>query len=565
MVLSLLITILIQYCYIHTNIFITAILWTAISYKRKKELKLLLFFIICYNYGHIITEQLQHNFIRKFLLNRALQIEPSGSMQALLLAYTANHWMSYKYILQNSGLMHSWVASGYHLHIVKKYLKYMPYSKILLSIYVWIICSGSIPIVRAWLNNIIKVKNTNKRLLWTWYYLLCIYPQHSLHPSLCLSLWISFWISHNPYKNSLLFSMRTWGGMIFPCLYYGIPVHPWGWLMDYLWTRWITHLIFPSMWVILLIGPGSISSIWNYHLHNWFSRLQILSHIISYRMITSDQIVLLFICAVLLIYSRHKTICLICALYALYIKQETYLHAFDVQKGQSLLFVHNNYAILIDSGNKKYSKKIAKYLIKYGIFLDAILISHDDQDHIGGLTDLRGFLKNPSHVWLPGGSKAFKSPIQNYVYKTKECIKGQQLHYGEYKFTVLHPDRKHYGKNDQSCVWLLSGPNNWVFPGDISEKIETKLLAENIRNVDGLVLAHHGSQYSNSSVWLAHLNPKHIIISSNKNTLKKNHKTLTKISKIPRLKKWHSTIDGDVTIKLQYPQLNEDDVDNPLT
>ena len=261
-------------CYLaqYSNPSLTLLVWMIYrnscysKHITQEFLLLMLFYLASYvggSYG--LWEAVRQHPSRVWLLNRAITTDPSGSMSSLLFAETHDLLPSYRLLLSEMGLMHMWVISGYHLFSVKRFLlRFKLHQKIMQGLifsYV-IICAGSIPLMRAFLYQYIT--DTENRILWSWYLLLCLYPDHSTHPSLVLSVWISIWLylrkSSKKFKSPLDFSLDAWLGMICPCAFYGIPIHPMGWLVDRMWSRWIINVLLPIMWLFLFIGPNTFLS-----------------------------------------------------------------------------------------------------------------------------------------------------------------------------------------------------------------------------------------------------------------------------------------------------------------
>ena len=85
------------------------------------------------------------------------------------------------------------------------------------------------------------------------------------------------------------------------------------------------------------------------------------------------------------------------------------------------------------------------------------------------------------------------------------------------KFKVIYVGSDESNLNDSSILLRLDyGNTSYLFTGDISSKIESKILDSDI-NVDVLKVSHHGSNYSTSSKFLNKVNPKYAIILVGKN------------------------------------------------
>jgi competence protein ComEC len=179
----------------------------------------------------------------------------------------------------------------------------------------------------------------------------------------------------------------------------------------------------------------------------------------------------------------------------------------DVGQGLAVLISKNGHAILYDtgatypSGFNMADAVILPILQARGLSkLDAVFISHDDNDHIGGLTRLRQEVE-----------------IQRVISTDTICLKGWQQNWQGLKLRVLWPDQPDkYNDNNSSCVLHISDSYNSVLlPGDIDASIETKLvdLYGKDLEADVLLAPHHGSNTSSSSVFIEAVDPQHVVFS----------------------------------------------------
>lgn len=162
--------------------------------------------------------------------------------------------------------------------------------------------------------------------------------------------------------------------------------------------------------------------------------------------------------------------------------------------------------MLIDTGgNINYdiaSKKIMPYLSYQGIRkIDIVVISHDDYDHNGALTQLINMI-------------TIKSIISNNAIDFVDLGK---IHLEN----INHFYSQSSDKNDSSIVLYGNiGGSNFLFTGDISSKIEEKIILNYPSlNVDILKVAHHGSKYSTSDEFVKAIKPSYGIISVGKYNL----------------------------------------------
>ncbi len=195
--------------------------------------------------------------------------------------------------------------------------------------------------------------------------------------------------------------------------------------------------------------------------------------------------------------------------------------------GQGLAVVTNTPrapALIFDTGaafGERFNagaQIIAPYLRRHAINRMAIMVSHGDADHKGGLAPLLQYF-DPVALW--SGEHFNGLPQQ-----AKPCYAGQHWQWGDARYTVLWPQRNHpqgaiaevkpVSSNNRSCVLLIEYAG-WVFllPGDIDKTVEQALLRQQILpSVDVLIAPHHGSKTSSSSAFLHALKPRHIVVSA---------------------------------------------------
>ncbi len=139
--------------------------------------------------------------------------------------------------------------------------------------------------------------------------------------------------------------------------------------------------------------------------------------------------------------------------------------------------------------------------------LDAVVVSHADNDHAGGVPAvLERFsdaqvLMGPD-VELPGG---------------EICRTGQAWTWDEVRFEILHPDPTfHRRGNDSSCVLkVTTAAGSLLLTGDVEAAGERALMAhaESLAS-DVVVVPHHGSATSSSTALVAAAEPDHALVSA---------------------------------------------------
>lgn len=199
----------------------------------------------------------------------------------------------------------------------------------------------------------------------------------------------------------------------------------------------------------------------------------------------------------------------------------------DVGQGDSTLIrTPANQYILIDGGNNDQGKNVVKYLNALGVkTLDAMVATHPDADHIGGLDDVLKALDVKS-VYAPKVShttqtyKDFLTAVKNEGRTIKAVSKGVKIPLAGVDATFLGPINS-YGDdlNNWSAVLKVSYKSkSFLFTGDAEKASENDMLADGLSlRADVLKVGHHGSGSSTSKPFLDAVKPNYAVISIGKN------------------------------------------------
>lgn len=184
----------------------------------------------------------------------------------------------------------------------------------------------------------------------------------------------------------------------------------------------------------------------------------------------------------------------------------------DVGQGLAVLIVKDGRGILYDTGaswrnGSMAQSEILPYLQRQGITLDWLILSHDDNDHVGGAAAiLQQFpdvkLMNPSY--------------KNYGKTDRTlCRAGMQWRWQGLSFFVLSPYQIiERADNHHSCVILLSdGQHSVLLTGDADKAAEQQFVSQ-LPIIDVLQIGHHGSKTSTGKPLLDKTQPKIAVISS---------------------------------------------------
>ncbi|HQX26048.1 MAG TPA: DNA internalization-related competence protein ComEC/Rec2 [Pseudomonadota bacterium] len=197
--------------------------------------------------------------------------------------------------------------------------------------------------------------------------------------------------------------------------------------------------------------------------------------------------------------------------------------ALDVGQGMAVLVETSGRRLLYDAGplfggdSEAGARVILPWLRARGIDrLDAVVVSHLDSDHSGGLPSL---LRNLHIDWLAGSLPA-GHPARESGRPFHDCRRGDAWQWGDVAFEFLHPGPApargaKSPTNASSCVLRVAAPSARVLlTGDIETAQEREMVA--VHGADGLaadlmLAPHHGSRTSSSAELLAAVAPTHAI------------------------------------------------------
>ena len=202
----------------------------------------------------------------------------------------------------------------------------------------------------------------------------------------------------------------------------------------------------------------------------------------------------------------------------------------DVGQGDASLLQSGGQTLLLDGGSTS-QKNVGTYVIlpyikQQGIScLEAIVLTHTDQDHINGVTEVleegkKGWLtvKNLMYpYWMEGTEqgKQLKKLAEEAGASCRKIRAGDRLTIGKAEAVVLYPkeQEKIAEPNAGSLVlfWKWEGVRA-MFTGDLPEEKERELL-QNLPACEILQVGHHGSATSTCREFLEQVQPSLALIS----------------------------------------------------
>lgn len=215
--------------------------------------------------------------------------------------------------------------------------------------------------------------------------------------------------------------------------------------------------------------------------------------------------------------------------------------------GDSVFIKAGNTDILIDAGSRQNSATtIGNYVDQYcedGV-LEYVIVTHAHQDHIAGFVgtaSAQGIFDKYEckNIIQFARTDADSTIYNNYcakrdaevaaganLFTALECYNesktGAQREYdltgdGSITMEILYQEfyeKKSSDENNYSvCIMIKQGSNNYLFTGDLEEKGEESLVAQN--NLPEVVLfkgGHHGSYTASNEVLLSKIKPQYVCV-----------------------------------------------------
>jgi len=190
----------------------------------------------------------------------------------------------------------------------------------------------------------------------------------------------------------------------------------------------------------------------------------------------------------------------------------------------------NGFDVLVDGGRQSAGAIVLAYLRQVGVDdLEAILATHADRDHLGGLIDVLMADDIPVESALyngyPGDTQTWTQFVEAVAAEGLNLISVQYprtLAWGGAVAQVLNPlpNLASPEQNEASVVLLLTiGQVDLILTADIDSQTESDLLARGLSlQAEVLKVAHHGSQYSSGLDFLEAVQPEEAIISVGQNS-----------------------------------------------
>lgn len=203
------------------------------------------------------------------------------------------------------------------------------------------------------------------------------------------------------------------------------------------------------------------------------------------------------------------------------------VHFIDVGQGASQLIIGpTGKTMLIDGGNNSEEAKMVAYLQRQQVSkIDIVIATHPDADHVGGLDAVIHHF-DIGQIYMPkvqSNTKTFEDVLKAIKAKSlKVSTAKAELTLDweqDVEVLMLAPVKVYEDSNEMSAVVKLSyGKNSFLLTGDAEGESESDMMKSGFSlKSDVLLVGHHGSDSSTSTIWLKNVQPKYAVIQSGAN------------------------------------------------
>lgn len=195
---------------------------------------------------------------------------------------------------------------------------------------------------------------------------------------------------------------------------------------------------------------------------------------------------------------------------------EAWLTVLEVGQGLAIVVQTHRHILVFDTG-PRFSEEydmgesvVTPFLYSlHAKKIDSLVISHGDNDHIGGANALKNYF-----TILSTQTSALS---QMASFHPTACVRGDTWEWDNVNFKFLYPPMENLNlKNNSSCVLRISiGNKHILLTGDIEKLAENYLLENEVSSLpaDILIVPHHGSKTSAVVSFLQQVKPKIAIFS----------------------------------------------------
>jgi competence protein ComEC len=205
---------------------------------------------------------------------------------------------------------------------------------------------------------------------------------------------------------------------------------------------------------------------------------------------------------------------------------QLHLYMFDVGQGDALMIVTpEGRQVVIDGGEEPtlLLREVGEVMPFWDRSLDLVVLTHPDQDHLGGLPELLNryevaTILDSGNTTTTNLYQAWQNALQAEGITPLPAQAGQQIEVERgVTLEILAPRGTPFGETNLNSVVLELRYGNFcaLLTGDIEMESEQRLVTENaLEPCQVLKIAHHGSTTSSSVDFLEKVAPTYALISA---------------------------------------------------
>lgn len=200
------------------------------------------------------------------------------------------------------------------------------------------------------------------------------------------------------------------------------------------------------------------------------------------------------------------------------------VHFFDAGKADAILLTTGGGAVLIDAGEKGFGKTILAYLEEKGVAkLDYLIVTHFDQDHVGGAAKVINNIEVGTVLQSnrPKDSEEYEKYVKALHNAGIEPVTVREsfaFRLDGVSYTVDPPRQSDYSSdssnNSSLIVSVQNGEHRFLLAGDAQTERLSEFLDGNQSTYDVLKVPHHGKDEPLLEALLASTKPSCAVITS---------------------------------------------------
>lgn len=238
--------------------------------------------------------------------------------------------------------------------------------------------------------------------------------------------------------------------------------------------------------------------------------------------------------------------------------KEFRITALDVGQGQSVCMLTPDFAALYDCGGSNADaagQHAAEFLLTAGVRrLDALVLSHYDEDHVGGVAQLL-YRIGVDTIYLPDtgegieGRQRIEALAENYCVELCFVHEQTELPFSTGQLRILPPVIDAGDNAGSLSILFSSGDYDMLATGDMDVYTENLLMHQYLLpDVELFVAGHHGSKHSSGFALLSAAQPETVFVSVGQNSY--GHPSGEALSRfaVAGAEVYRTDQNGDVTI-----------------